>query len=993
MVVDIKLSSNQQVFQMPSDIFQSLSSLVVEWDQMEKDMTGYLKDERSSPVQCYTQDKLLTIETRYKRASLALQSFKAAWKNDLPEVRRSSTWRERFRYMLQKMQASDNSPQVISSLIAQASERLDFRKRIFNEGGRCLDYTSAQSVVSTGSNVYIFYFTDAMEQDKEAWETNQDILFNLLRRNSGDYVVVAAECNDKEIVFTKPRVTFYSHYEVVIEDMWKALDFADQCFARRKAAAVVDNKFPPPADRRLVRIPCTRSSCGKEAGDWNCYKCRVPLEYYEGYIYCNCGQADASSYLWQCNSEKHGKQFLEYHPFILNARLKKLYSYKDLNILILGETGVGKSTWVNAFYNYMMFTTLDEAMAHDKLEYVIPSSFSMQYIDQAVTGRRFVQKDVRVGEFNDAEVDGTRGDSGTQKTSVYRIPIRNTVIRLIDTPGVGDVRGVEADRENLASILQTLNRVSSLHGIIILLKPNAARLNLMFRFCVKELLTYLHRDAARNIVWGFTNTRQSNYMPGDSLQPLQRLLQDHQSLGLTVSPDTVFCFDSESFRCLAAKKQAEITMPNQDDFRQSWEYSTTETHRLLAYFSKREPHQVKSTLSLNRARELISQLTKPIADIADIIERTIKLNQQEVEDLKSEKDNRAVLEKSRWYSRIDIEVERLPKPRTVCKNSACVDMKEVGGVRRPIYKSICHDGCSVRGVQEEVVGHMNLIQCRTFGGLPLCRRLRCGHHWQEHMHMYFSQAERVTQAIDQDVEAKLDSQKSIVDVKAEAVSSRRAKIITFQKELKEIRNAAAHFGLFLRRNCIVAYNDAMIRYLDELIKEEQQTIAFHKSNNVPADTNEARLGDLERSRREYQERIKLLEERTKDSTKAKALDEKGVEDFINKLYDLPNWGQSLRDIQSAIEWSKAADFREQVLQPKINRDVLQNMAWINAKSPGAASAADPCVRIKFAWCRARVCDNAGMKRRRENSDTDSERPRKSRKFDASHRVHRSGRTS
>ncbi|OTA56667.1 hypothetical protein K449DRAFT_387412 [Hypoxylon sp. EC38] len=977
MVVDIKLFPSQQVSQVPNDIIHILFRLFVEWIEMEREMADYLEDEHSLAVNRHTKGGFATLEKSYKTASLALQAFKAACKNVLVNVRRGSSPPEHFRNMIEEMQVSHNSPQVISSMIALASEKLELRKRILNEDGKYLDFASAQRVISTGSNAYIFYFTEIMKQDKEPWEANRDILFNLLKRNSGDYAVVAAECDPKEIEFTKPRITFYSRFEVVVEDMWKVLDFADQSFARLDPKSLVVDKFPPPADRRLVRIPCPRSLCGNEARDWNCYKCRIPLEYYEGFIYCNCGRANANSYSWQCDSENHGKHFSEYHPFILNARLKKLYSYKDLNILILGETGVGKSTWVNAFYNYMMFTTLDEAMAHDKLEYVIPSSFSMQYIDRTATRSRFIQRDIKVGEFDDAEADGTRGDSGTQKTGVYRIPLRDTVVRLIDTPGVGDVRGIEMDRKNLASILQTLNRVSSLHGIIILLKPNAARLNLMFRFCVKELLTYLHRDAAKNIVWGFTNTRQSNYMPGDSFQPLQTLLRDHQSLGLKMVPETVFCFDSESFRCLAAKKQAEITMPNQDDFRQSWEYSAMETHRLLEYFSKREPHQVKN--------------------IVDVIERTIKLNKEEIDGLQETKSRRNILWKSLYYFRIDIEVGRLCKPRTVCKNSACVDIKDVGGVKRPIYESICHDGCSLTGIQEEVVGHVNLIHCSTFQRRNFCVKDKCGHHWQEHMHIYFSQTEKVIRAVDEDVQAKIDSQTSTVQIQREAIRSREAKIITFKKELEEIRSAAAHFGMFLKKNCIVAYNDAMVRYLDELIKEEQQTIAFYKSSDIATDKNEARLRDLEKNRQEYQERIKVLEEQTKHTNCTKPLNEKDIENIVNKLYNLPNWGQNLRDIQSAIEWSKAADFHEQGLQPKINRGVLQTMKWLDARPANAGSSAGPSVRIKFT-SQPQISRHG---EKRQNESADNEHPRKNLKLNesypsslfatANHRAHRSGR--
>ena len=222
----------------------------------------------------------------------------------------------------------------------------------------------------------------------------------------------------------------------------------------------------------------------------------------------------------------------------------------------------------------------------------------------------------------------------------------------------------------MADILQTLSNYDDLHGILILLKSNSARLTISFIYCLKELLKHLHRSASKNMVFGFTNTRISNYTPGDTYGPLKKLLSEHPDVGFSLTTGTTYCFDSESFRYLAAYKN-NVHLPNEEDFRRSWQHSRMEALRLVKNFNAKPPHAVNSTLSLNGARELIAELTKPMAEIAQTIRANIALCKDKEKELGDTRLSGNKLRKRVQIQRIQLEPRPLDKPRTVCTASTC----------------------------------------------------------------------------------------------------------------------------------------------------------------------------------------------------------------------------------------------------------------------------------------------------------------------------------
>lgn len=611
----------------------------------------------------------------------------------LVSVRTGDTSMQQLWALLKEFQSGPMAPDQLSQAIGEFEAKIRFIDMILSKGGKyaAFNHRRPWDFLSDRDTYVIFYYNDAARHDPDAWQTHQSLLIDLLDNRRGRSTVVFCDCDVNGPNPRKMRISHIRGRKILASDM-----VDEESFAADKSLVMCDAKYfnrddrPKPQQRRAVRIPCPGKSCDSSVcHEWYCSRCRSAVEFgdKDKYLYCDCGHGAPAAYAFRCREVMtHGASYERYKPQQLLQHLQRLKPYREMNILILGETGVGKSTFINAFINYLTFETLDEAVAHPDLQWIIPCSFSTQFLDEQ---GQFHQQDVKIGRSIE-EADGSHGQSATQSTTVYRIQIGDLIVRLIDTPGIGDTRGVEQDKANMAGILSTLASFETLNGILILLKPNSARLTLMFKFCITELLTHLHRDASRNIVFGFTNTRISNYMPGDAFKPLQSLMNKYQQVKMTLHRANTYCFDSESFRYLAALKQNGRAMDNEDDFRRSWKRSEEESKRLLTHFQSLEPHLVKGTLSLNRARDLITKLTKPMAEIMDVINRTIRINEDHIQELNDEKCKGDELKKRMHFQRIDKLTKPLSKPRTVCTDSSCVDF--VQGVDKKVinYKTHCH---------------------------------------------------------------------------------------------------------------------------------------------------------------------------------------------------------------------------------------------------------------------------------------------------------------
>lgn len=876
------------------------------------------------------------VANRRHNLSTAQRRLKSDFYHVLESIRNGSSDPAKLWDLLSQSQKGELSPQNLIDVGMSGLETARIVKTMVDHGAIYIGHNNldlADALHDTPHDeAYILYFSPASTND-ESWKANYDIMLEILQTRGPKTLVAVVDCNATTRMLDKVHIKHVQGGQEISDDVLEDRIFmAERCFAACDTKTVETENIQPPIQRRHVTIPCPGKKCSvAKIQEWLCPRCRAPIEYgySDQFIYCGCGRSLYRNYEFKCSNSNHGQRYVPYEPGHLLKLLNGLNQSNYLNILILGETGVGKSTFINAMVNYLEFETLDEAIDTEKLNYVIPCSFSTQIMDRENPNQPIVEKRVQIGSRDD-EKDGSKGDSATQKTTVYPVTFQSgdstLTVRLIDTPGIGDSRGVDYDQQNMADILSTISGYDTIHGILILLKSNNARLTITFRYCIKELLIHLHHNAAANMAFGFTNTRISNYTPGDTYAPLKRLLDEHPDVGLKLETPTTYCFDSESFRYLAAFK-SDVTMPNKQDFDRSWSQSRDETIRLIRHFQEIPPHEVKNTMSLNGARRLIAELTKPLAEISQIINANIQKVEDSVQLLKDTRLKGDQLRNSLHVEVIQMISEPLPKPRTVCSHGDCTEVRDDGKGQNTmvkIYKSHCHPVCWLTDVEIDVMRHPGLIDCAAFDGNN-CKL--CGHHWQHHLHVIYELHEETAMVIDNGVLQQLHNHADDVTLKKTAIAQNELRVQEYKQEREIIRDTAAKFCVFLKNNSLVPYNDALIAYLDFLIKEEQAKVQVGGSDK--------RLLSLTDERHKHQEAIEVITRHMNSSMTWNDLSEGSIDRMVQGLYNLKHFGKNLQNLKQGITTAHQATYRERPYTVKRRNQSKRLVQVVQTRPMGA----------------------------------------------------------
>jgi len=142
-------------------------------------------------------------------------------------------------------------------------------------------------------------------------------------------------------------------------------------------------------------------------------------------------------------------------------------------------------------------------------------------------------------------------------------------------------------------------------------------------------------------------------------------------------------------------------------------------------------------------------------------------------------------------------------------------------------------------------------------------------------------------------------------VRQTAIKETNERLAEYKAEHARIQEAAACFGIFLRKHSITPYNDATEAYLNMLIQDEEQKVRISQ--------NKAKLQDLRRDLSAHKELVKSFT-MSKDDGGGAVLDETGVESLVRDLYGLKHFGQMLKEVKNGISEAHNATYRERPIR-------------------------------------------------------------------------------
>ncbi len=538
----------------------------------------------------------------------------------------------------------------------------------------------------------------------------------------------------------------------------------------------------------------------------------------------------------------------------------------NIRLVFMGRTGAGKSTLINAFYNYAKKVKWND---HPKL-FPIPTEFQHCNV---------VEYQGRNAENHTA---GQR-EAVTQEPSEYVSRGQSFVISLIDCPGMADPRGPEQDIINTTKISEFMKRVGDFNAILIVLPVSVNRETIETKYFIEQVKTIIPVSAHNRIFIGvsFSTAEDAN------------VIDFVRSVGLSV--ENMFYFDNYAISKNGYRVDLNVNLDGGDeDIDDPFGAQDGALNRLAQQKKVNDAKLVKQSWinsnqefnrMLRKAKDLGKYTSADIARITEIKNSVKEKISEAYRKIESIEDGESKLVSAQ--ARLSIAIENYNLALS-SKNSADIEYQKaqiekqsadaLAGYENYSYPEecdtdrhntnclkcaqVCHEGCNLKYISDDATDH--LTGCGSMSD-NRCKVCHC--YYDQHRHR-FKAWRTVTQTRPiPGVSSQKSNANSNYDTWQQKCNSRAQDVNTKQQD-KDSKNTILT-DITDRLNCLKIEKDDLQRQIVELYVRLSQvsmsSIYFQIGEyydlcirNEPDITKRAKLN---RDRAFYTEQVELFKRR------------------------------------------------------------------------------------------------------------------------------------
>ena len=381
------------------------------------------------------------------------------------------------------------------------------------------------------------------------------------------------------------------------------------------------------------------------------------------------------------------------------------------NMLLIGEIGSGKTSFLNLLCNCSLLQELGFAKGAGHFH-----------------------------DYNDIKLENPLAGKMESKTSgakLYNLELCGIKMGVVDTPGFGDSRGMEEDKQNVDKIIDTLKEEDYLNCVCLIINGRQSRMSAALRYVLTEVTSILPKEIVSNVIVLFTTTADPldlNFDPS----------QLKTFFGREIDDSRTFYIENPYCRHEKAKTQTGELLP--EKITHSLQKSFDETSLVLAEMST-------TVKDFQRVHTFCFFSLYQKKQEVEATVNSLLVYQQEIEKKISEAESDVISARNRKILnspfRSTQRIRRWKVVSTERHNTLCGAARCYCNCHAPCY-------CISKSFDKEA-----FKQCRAFRGSVTCKV--CGHSYAMHYHdeVKFDLEEYTQDFIDPVMKNKFEEAKAI----------------------------------------------------------------------------------------------------------------------------------------------------------------------------------------------------------------------------------------